>query len=565
MARKKSRIVIDSIAGGWSETQYGGAKETYNSSVAIDPDFPVGTDVKTSGMICPVVYEKFSGSNVDSYPYWFITNLKNEYVYTYLSDGKFIRYSNSLGSETLIGTPTNGGGGGAAYYNNYIYLATSTDVSRYGPLNGTPTLSNNVWTGGTLGSQTGLTNTTYPYLRQTPIPNHPMHLHVDDFLYFGDVSNGKGIINKIKTSKVAFEGDSNDGSQYNVLDLPFGYLPVAIESYTTDLAILAIKTSSIALNQGSSMLFLWDCVSDSYYKAIPLKDPIATALLNHNGILYIWSGNAVNGVRLSHYLGGDSVKDDVYLEEGTPPFAGAVDGLGSRISWGAWGTYPSTFVGVFSYGSKKEKLTSVLHNTIKATASGSLGSATAIKYVQQDSNIKPKLIVGWGSGFTSSLSSSISASISPSASASISPSISPSLSSSISPSVSPSGSTSQSISPSVSPSGSVSQSISPSISPSGSVSQSISRSTSPSGSTSTSASPSISPSGSLSQSISSSTSPSGSVSQSISRSISPSKSSSASSSKSPSVSSSTSPSGSISQSKSPSTSPSISPSISPSA
>jgi hypothetical protein len=395
---KSYKVSIESILGGWSQTQYQGKKETYQSSIAIDPDFPVGTDTRTSGMICPIVYEKFSGANVTGHPMWIITNIKNELIYAYMSDGKFVSYSSTLGSEASIGTPTAGAGNGAAYYNNYIYLACPADISRYGPLSSSPTLSNTVWTGSTLGTLTAPTNTTYPSLRGVPIPNHPMHVHVDNCLYFGDVSNGQGIINKIKTKKVTAEGDTNDGSAYNALDLPFGYWPTDIESYGTDLAILAIKTSSATVNQGKATLFFWDCVSDSFYRAMNIPDPLATSLLNVNGILYIFSGNAVNGVRISYYMGGDSIKDSVYLEEGTPPFAGSVDCLGNRIVFGGWTTNPAASACVFAYGSKKGDLPETLHNIAKTSGTYNTNNqnVTSLKYVQQSSNIKPQLIIGWG-------------------------------------------------------------------------------------------------------------------------------------------------------------------------
>lgn len=397
--RKKSKVTVESILGGWSQTQYQAKKDTYQSSIAIDPDFPVN-GTRTSGMICPVVYDKFSGNNISSYPKWFVTNTKNEIVYAYMADGKFVSYDSSLGSETLIGTPSSGDGNGAAYYNNYIYLATPTDVSRYGPLNNTPSLTDNVWTGSTLGSQTALTNTTYPSLRNTPIPNHAMHVHVDNNLYMCDFINGQGMVHRINTKKGTYEGDTNDDSGYSAIPnkLPFGYYPVDIESYGTDLVVLAIQATSSVVNQGKAALFFWDTTSTSFYRKLPIPDPIATSVRNSNGILYIFSGNAVNGVRVSYYNGGDSIKDSIYLEEGTPPFAGAVDELGNRIVFGGWSSSPACAC-VYAYGSKKADLPETLHNVARPTAphyGGNNHTVTALKYVQQSSNIKPQLIIGWG-------------------------------------------------------------------------------------------------------------------------------------------------------------------------
>ena len=467
-------IKFASIMGGFSDTQYQGTGLNYNSAIAIDPDYPV-TGVRTSGMICPVRHEVFSGANVSGFPLWLITNPKNSLVYTYLSNGKFISYTSAFASETLVGTPTSGAGNGAAYYNNYIYLATPTNVSCYGPLNGAPSLVNTYWTG-TLGKN-ALTNTTYPTLRNASMPNHPMHVHFDGALYFGDVVSGQGVIHKIQTKKGAAEGDTDDGSSFNVLDLPFGFMPVAIGSYSLDLVILAIQTTNGVINQGNACLFFWDPTDvATFYNQVPLPDPLATAILNNNGAIYVFTGNSVNGVRLSQYTAGQTAQEIAYIEEGTPPMAGAVDSLGSRIVWASWGTYPENNVSVMAYGSKKGNLPQGIHNISRATSDQTTGIITALKYIQQDSNVEPKLILGWGDNTGVSTSPSASSSISPSTSPS--GSVSSSRSSSSSPSASSSASPSVSVSVSSSESPSASQSASPSVSPSISSSRSSSRSSS---------------------------------------------------------------------------------------
>jgi hypothetical protein len=393
----KQTITIGSILGGIASAQYFAGEEQYNSAIAIDPDYPIGSGVKTSGAICPTVYDKFSGAGVTGYPKWIVNNPKNTLTYVYASDGKVVSYDSALGSETAVGTPTSGAGNGSAYYNNYVYFATPTDVSRLGPLNGSPSLANTFWTS-TL-SKTALTNTTYPSLRGTPIPNHAMHVHGDNNLYFCDFINGQGLIHKINTKKVTAEGDT-DGttspSAYNVLDLPFGYYPTDIESYGTDLAVLAIQTVDSTVNQGRAALFLWDTTSSSFYRQIALQDPIATALLYHNGTLHIWSGNAVNGVRLSAYLGGETIRQIIFLEEGTPPFAGAVDVMANKVVFGGWTTTPSASASVFSFGSKNELLPKGTHNVVKTTSTGANQNVTALKSVLQSSNIKPQIVAGWG-------------------------------------------------------------------------------------------------------------------------------------------------------------------------
>lgn len=400
----KQTFLINSILGGISPSQYFRSEGQYLASIGVDPDLPVSSsDKRTSGALVPVVYEKFSGSEVNTHPIAIIRTPKNTNVYVVLANGKLISYSSSFGSETLIGTVTGNVANGAFYYNNYIYITTGTDVSRYGPLSNSPSLTNTVWTGATLGSLTALTNTTYPNINPTlsiAIPNHWGCIHSDGSAYFLDFKNGQGLVHKIKTTKTTEEGDTNNGSSYNVLDLPFGFYPVSICSYSTDIAILAIQTTDSTINQGRAALFLWDTTNtDTFYRGpVYLPDPLATSMLYLNGALNIWSGNAQDGFRVSEYIGGDTVKDTAFFEEGKPPLQGAVDALGNRLVWGSNLTYPETAACVFALGSKNARLSSGIHNIVRASSTGTTPSVTALAFVQQDSNVTPKVIVGWRDG-----------------------------------------------------------------------------------------------------------------------------------------------------------------------
>ena len=397
-------ITINQIFGGHSASQYFGREGTYNTSIAIDPDLPiVSTDVRTSGFAVPVGYSKFSGSNVNSAVIRIITNPKTSLIYVVTTNGKLISYTSAFGSETVLGTITGNAATWAEYYNNYIYIFGPTDVARYGPLNGAATFTQTVWTGATLGSQTALTNTTYPTLRGVSIPNHMAHVHSDGAMYFCDFKDGQGLIHKISTKKVTVEGDTNGTavpSLYNALDLPFGFYPTVIESYGSSLFIGGIYTVDTTINQGSSAFVLWDPTDtvSFYLGPIPLPDPLLTAALNVGGNLYLWTGNSVNGVRLSSYGGGSSTTDIMYQEEGLPPLAGAVDALGNRVVWGGFATNPAAGAVVYAYGSKDARLPSGLHNVVKTSSSGSSPLTTALKYVQQSSNVTPKVLPAWTDG-----------------------------------------------------------------------------------------------------------------------------------------------------------------------
>lgn len=399
-------LSIEQIFKGHSASQYFGTEGTFNTSIAIDPDLPIiSTDVRTSGFPIPVGYAIFSGANVTSHVVRILNNPKNTLTYVVLSNGRLISYNSSLASETLVGTVAGGAAVWAEYYNNYIYIWTPTNISRYGPLNGTPALTDTVWTGATLGTQTALTNTTYPTLRSVSIPNHVAHVHGDGSMYFTDFINGQGLIHRINTRKVTDEGDTNGStvpSLYNALDLPFGFYPTAIESYSKSLIITGIYTVDTTVNQGKSAFVLWDPTDtvSFYLGPVFLPDPLCTAVLNVGGSVYLWTGNAQNGVRLQRYLGGETTQDIVYQEEGMPPLQSAVDALGNRIIWGGFSTNPDAGAVVWAWGSKDARLPKGLHNIIKTSSSGATPIVTALKYVLQSSNITPKPIVAWRDGTT---------------------------------------------------------------------------------------------------------------------------------------------------------------------
>jgi hypothetical protein len=416
----KQLITIDSVWNGQSSSQYFYGGGQYLAGVGIDPFLPISDSVGdrgSSGVLRPSGYEAFSGAAVDANPYWIITNPKDTKVYVVLNNGALLSYTSAFGSETDIGTATSSSGNGAAYYNNYIYIATNTDISRYGPLDGSPSLANTWWTS-TL-SLTQMRNTTYPSIRGSgTLPNHPMHVHADGQLYVGDfdsgsttdTTRGKGLIHAINTKYGSAEGDTNNGSTYNVLDLPPGYMPTCLASFGEDLVIGAIQQGSDStLIQGKAALFFWDTISSSFYNVVELPDALVTGLRNNNGALYVFSGSVTtgsdvaNGYRMSIYVGGQTTRTIYYSNTGGPPLQGAIDSIGDRLVWGTFDQVQTTTAGsptyyavVKAWGTENPSLPSGVHGIINTTATGAAGDGlvTAVKFAQQDSFSKPKLVVG---------------------------------------------------------------------------------------------------------------------------------------------------------------------------
>lgn len=396
----KKTFKIKSVLGGHSAAGYFGQEGQFLASSGIDPGLAVSSAIaKPSGAIVPTRYETFTGDAASVFtgaPMWLETNPKNELLYAYLSDGKLMSYTSSFASETHIGTPTSGAGNGMKYYDNYIYTATPTDISRYGPLNGSPSITNTYWTS-TL-SKTALTNTTYPTVRGVKFPNHPMHVHVGK-LYIADFKDGIGRVHFIQTTKTTVEGDTDNGSTYNTtFALPSGYYPFDIESYGSDLVFICSQliAGTPVIKQGKGMMFFWDTFSPKPYRGVEIPDALCTALLTHNGTPYVWSGSVENGVRVSKFLGGNQIVPVAEFSEGTPPPAGAVDSLGNRIVWGGQTTAPfGTGAGVYSLGYVNGKLPSSALNNIAWISAGTAPIVSSVKYVREDST---QPIVGWRSG-----------------------------------------------------------------------------------------------------------------------------------------------------------------------
>ena len=349
-------IFINSVFGGLQSSRFFAGEGQYAAGIGFDPFMALSDavgDRLASGVLRPTAYEDFSGANVNADVIKIMTNPKDNNTYVVLKNGRLISYDNALGTETLVGTVTGSNAEGAAYYNNYIYIfgtgASNDDVSRYGPLDNSPSLTNGVWTGATLGTQTALVDTTYPaYRGGGTLPNHWAHVHVDNKLYFCDFKDGQGQVHFIKTTKGTDEGDTDDGSVYGALDLPFGFMPTCIASLNNDIAVGAIQTSDSDVDQGKAHLFLFDTTSESFYAQIPVPDPLITALWNNNGVLHTFSGqvssgaDVSNGYRVGAYLGGQQITTQYLSEVGAPPLPGAIEDFGDMLIWGTFTQIPTT-------------------------------------------------------------------------------------------------------------------------------------------------------------------------------------------------------------------------------
>src|SRR3990167_2889381 len=415
---EKHTIRIESILGGHSPTTHFARPDQFRTSLGINPAFPIDDDgesdpnaIFASGLLRPVAVSDFASSVVAAAPMWITPNPKNDRIYVFDSQGSVYSVGAAMRDPTGLGDLNDGQtarGDGAAYYDNYIYFACSTTIARYGPLDGTPAFTDDYWV--TTLSKTRLTdNTLYPSdkLNGVDYPRHVLHRHSDGKLYIADVVDNKGTIHYIATTKTTVEGDTDNGSTYNKVQVGYGLWPTAMESYGSDLVVAFCEgtnngTTSSDIIKSRAKLAFWDTTSTNVNKIIWVEfpDQLITALKNINGVLYAVSGNLGSyGFRISRFVGGYTFEDIYYSEDGQPPFPGAIDGTGDRVLFGTLINSPESSGGVMSWGLQKSTLGRGIFNVIRSTGnSAGQVNITSLALVQSSDLGNSTPVIGWTTG-----------------------------------------------------------------------------------------------------------------------------------------------------------------------
>lgn len=373
MALKEFQIT--SILGGQSPLRHGAGKAQFLLSNSVDPE--VQLDGAANGYIIPTAVTKFSSSGLSGAPIWIETNPTNSLVYVYADDGELISYDNSLGSETVIGTPTAGSGNGMAFLNDHLIIPTDTNIAIYGPLSSSPAIDS-TW-GTVTGGMNVLINTTYPSIRSVAYPNHMAFRHSDGFVYVTDFKANKGLIHRVGITTAS----ANDGSLSDVLDLPVDVRPFAISNYGTDLAIIGSVVGTTAqLRKGTSTLFLWDTFEDTFWREVNIPSAMVTAMFNDGGRLYIWGASANQGWQLYVYDGGETVTEIYDSSVGSSPLAGAVDSQNGRLFWGSFDTRKTDTACVYALGYQGPALPkSALQNVLTPAGLSTTGIISAVRCI----------------------------------------------------------------------------------------------------------------------------------------------------------------------------------------
>lgn len=388
--------VISSILGGWSDLQNMGSAGEFLASLGIDPEDNLEL-TKASGVIAPSRFSKFSGGQLTSAPMWISGAATSAGVFVLGMDGSLIAYSSTLGSETDLGNPNSSGasGNGMAVWNDYVYCALDTTIARWGQVSATGgAFTTDYWVSGL--SMSALTNSQYPGTRSVDFPNHVLYPHNDGRMYVLDYDGANGRIHSFTTDA----NGTNGSGRFNDVTLPPGLMPMAAAPYGTDIAVVcspaALYVTGDIPKPGNALLAFWDGIpTHAPYRYVPINEPMATAIANKNGELYIWAGNIDTEVKVLKYLGGYSFETVATIPDSSPPPAGAVDSSGNMLAWGGYTTYPTTAAGVFTVGFRSGKLpgASVQH-IARSTSVGTLPIVSAMKFIQR--NRAP--VIGWQDG-----------------------------------------------------------------------------------------------------------------------------------------------------------------------
>ena len=419
MPTQKLTIKIENVLGGQNSLKYFGKEGSFSHSLAIDPDLEATTgDNKGSGFLVPVPTVALTGATMDAQPLWMNTTSKDDDVYVYDRTGQV--YTVTLATQVISdlnnGAALSGSSGnGSSYYDNFQYFAKNSDICRYGRLDGARTYNQTYWTSSLSMSPLG-NGVSYPSAQRggSGYPNHPMHVHSDDKLYVGDVmvnngiNSGKGAVHYIRTKKTTTEGDTNNGSTYNALDLGYGIWPTDIDSYGTDLAIAAYEGNTTSGNTRGkrAKIFFWDTTSASFNKEVELPDPLCSALENVNGVLYAFCGNpGQKGVRVLRFIGGYSFEEVLYLEDSCPPYAGATDHIMSRVLFGGFSTLGGSgdHGCIYAIGSNISGVSNGLFNVMRSVGNSQNLAVSSILVPENTDFVSPNYYMGIEGAATDSI------------------------------------------------------------------------------------------------------------------------------------------------------------------
>lgn len=311
MAQKKIWL-INSFYGGQSEHP----KESPKGGFYYGDNLDIRSDLSALGV--QIKTTKDSSTNITDLPKWIEHDAVNGVTYAYGDDGKF--YSETS-SWTALTTPTTAAGQGMRIWNDYVYLRKTSAIARYGPLSGSPSLSQS-W-------------------QSTNVQTENDHGPIIEFLGNLYFANGR------------YLGEWDETSwTYNKITLPVGW-KIRCMAVVGEFLVMGGWKGSNVYDYEKGYLWFWNGADDGVSSFMEVNEGAVNAMCSINNNLFFVAGSRgelyyYNGVitpvrQISNLLAGDDYID---------VFPGAMTGRGGDLVIGVAGKTDSTTItqGVYTYG-----------------------------------------------------------------------------------------------------------------------------------------------------------------------------------------------------------------------
>lgn len=351
MADKKSYIVIDNWAGGWSTGSRRGQTGSFRYGKGLN--FRDDPDVITANKASV----KDSGTTVVDLPKW-ITSHGTD-VYAYGDTGKL--YKKTGGSWTVGKSVSNSKGQGLEVYGDYLYYRQNSQIGRL-DLVGAGGYTDN-W-------QTSNVQTVTDWGA------------IKTFLDFVAFANSR------------YLATWNDSTfTYNKLSFPKNYF-VRDLGAMSEYLVMAVNDNETITSVKRGFIFLWDGTSSTYNFQAEVPEAVSSIqafmdtvyIFGASGTIYEYNGKA-NKVKKIPYFG---------IAKTTYVYPGGDTNFNGICHFGlAGGTSTTAYRGVYSWGASELSLSSSLNFEYPISTGTIQGTGMDIGAV---SAIGPELYIGWKDG-----------------------------------------------------------------------------------------------------------------------------------------------------------------------
>ena len=353
---KKQLWVTDRFYGGMSEAPKEGPRGAFLYGDRLD----ISTDL--TGMTAGIKTTKDSGTVVTDLPKWIEHDAVNDKTYAYGDDGNF--YVESAASWSALTAATTAAGQGMRIWNDYVYLRKTSALARYGPLSGSPTLTQS-W-------QTSNVQT---------ITDHAPMVEFLGNLY---VANGR------------YLGEWNDSAwTYNKITLPVGWKIRAMSVLGEDL-IMGGWIGTNVYDYEKGFLWIWNGTDTSVTNFLEINEGAVNSMkVIDNNLYFVAGASAKLYIYTGQVIPLRPISSDLLQSQYAEIFPGAMDVHRGQLVIGMAGKTDSSALvqGAYSYGRISKNYPRALnldHIISTATTTGTTLKIGAVNSVGPN-----EMYIGW--------------------------------------------------------------------------------------------------------------------------------------------------------------------------